>query len=139
MADFYALENGTLNNPYRFIEKGAVVALTDAEAVVYIKSKWLRPVGEKRKPAPPIMSHLAANKDGNASRLAEPFKAQAPEGISTDSYMANIAAIQARELKEDAASIEADVVFQNVAASESTIETTGGDAAEGTGNQDVLG
>jgi hypothetical protein len=135
MPKFYALENGTLANPYRFIEKGTEVELTDAQAVVYMKSRWLRPVEEKRKPAPPIMSHMV----NTPSRLAEPFKPQAPEGISTDAYMANMAALRMREQNEDAAKVEKEVATENAAAAEATIETAGGDAAEGTGNQDVLG
>ncbi len=135
MPKFYAKENGTLANPYRFIEQGTEVELTDSEAVLYLKSRWLRPVEEKRKPAPPIMSHLTKQ----SAKLAEPFKVQPPEGISTVGYQANIEAIRQREANEDAVTVEDAVAGQNAAAAESTIEETGGDAAEGTGNQDVLG
>ncbi len=130
MAKFYALENGTMGNPYRFIEKDTVLELTEAEAVFYSKSRWLRPVEEKRKPTPPLMSHMAKT----VSTLAEVYQPQHSDAVSTPSYQANIDAIQRKESIEDA------IASENLAAATSVLaETTGGDATEGTGNQDVLG
>lgn len=134
MVQFYALENGTLGNPYRFIEKDTVLDLTEAEAAFYSKSRWLRPVEEKRRPAPPLMSHMAKA----VNTLAEVYRPQPSNEVATPQYQANIEALQRKEALEDAATA---VASQNLAtaASEAPAETTGGDATEGTGNQDVLG
>jgi hypothetical protein len=134
MVQFVALENGTLSNPYRFIVKESVVDLTDEEAVMYLKSKWLRPVSEKRKPVPPIMSHMAKE----VSKLAQPYQPQESSAISSENYNANIAAIQAKEAIEDGKTVDAAVASENEAAAEPTLENTGGDAAQGTGNQEVI-
>jgi hypothetical protein len=133
MPKFYAKENGTLSNPYRFIEKDTVLDLTEEQAVFFAKSRWLRPVEEKRLPAPPLMSHMAKE----TRTLAEVYRPQDSSAHETSNYQANIEAIKQREALEDAALTK--VAEENLAAAGSTIETTDGDAAQGTGNQDVLG
>lgn len=134
MPKFYAKENGTLGNPYRFIEKDTVLDLTDEQALFYAKSRWLRPVEEKRLPAPPLMSHMGKE----VRTLAEVYLPQDSSVHETSNYQANIDAIKKREDAEDAAA-NAKIAEANIAAAGSTIETTDGDAAQGTGNQDVLG
>lgn len=139
MVQFYALEHGTLGNPYRFVEKDSVVDLTEAEAAIYIKSRWLRPVEEKRKPAPPLMSHMAKT----VPQLPEVYRPQPSGDVSTPAYQSNIEAIQRKEAQEDAATNAAAIAAQNLVAAASGAPdadtTTGGDATQGTGNLDVLG
>lgn len=56
---FKALTHGNLSNPYREVVAGEVVVLTDAEAKLYEKSKWLRPKKEVDEARPqPLMPHM---------------------------------------------------------------------------------
>lgn len=138
MQQFMATTNGTVATkriPYRFLEKGQKIDLTDEEAEFYLKSSWLRPVAEVLgRPVPPIMSHMPKI----VSRVAQPFQPQASSATQGEGYNANIRALQEREAREDGKPIVQAVAEQNAAAAESKIESTGGAAAQGTGNQDAF-
>mgnify|MGYP003395327570 CR=1 FL=1 len=67
---FRAIENGTLNNPYRFVAKDSVVELTDEEADFYAKSKWLLPLKKANAIVPPpLMSHMNIKHDTRSSAM----------------------------------------------------------------------
>lgn len=124
MRKFTALENGTLSDPYRFVQKGSEVELTNSEAKVYAKSKWLIPseVVAKRV-TPPLMSHMNIGRQDHTLTPIEALNL-APSLTKVDKqYQENMDRIVANEKAQDGFGKPAD-------------ESTTG---EGTGNQDVLG
>lgn len=111
---FKALTDGTLSNPFRHVPKDSEILLTDAEAALYKKSRWLRPKAEADKIVEqPLMAHMKVHDpvakmppysvpNGDKEEFAQGSKA----------YKANMEVLRAAEARLD--------------------------KAEGTGNQDPL-
>lgn len=137
MQSFTAIDNGTVATkriPYLFLEKGKKIDLTDEEATFYLKSKWLRPTDEVNgRPVPPLMSHTM----NIVKKSPVPPSALPASATMTPGYNSNMDALLKKEAAEDGKPIEQAVAAQNAAAAESKIETGGGTAQAGTGNQEV--
>lgn len=125
MPKFKALTHGSLSTPYREVQEGEIVELTDVEAAHYAKSKWLRPLKEVMAMKPvPLMSHMrivggqSVSSEGQLPEYARPDPKLAVEQaqIGTENFNAQMTAIKANEAKQDAASAK----------------------GKGTGNQDPL-
>ncbi len=120
---FKALSQGTMSNPYRFIEKDQVVHLTEEEAAFYKKSRWLRPKAEVDAMKPqPLMPHLKiTGSDGSQGRVMQMPPYALPPSPMTQNYQDQMDAIGKKEAIEDG-----------------VLGATGEEAATGTGNQDPL-
>lgn len=121
---YKAIENGTLNNPYRFVPKDSTVELTEEEQKTYAKSKWLLPLHKANAIQElPLMPYMGA-KNNTALNSLEAIN-QLPVNKQYDEQMKTIMAGEQREDAKASADAEA-----------STTETTG---ATGTGNLNPLG
>lgn len=118
---YKALTHGTLNHPYRFVEKGEIVDLPEP-----IQAAWLMPLEEALKLKPlPITSAMNLTKMDGLRALDNPHSG-VPIVPSNPAYESQMAAIRERHAAEDAglSSLGKHIV-----------NDTGG---EGTGNKEVL-
>lgn len=114
MPDFKSLTHGTLSNPYREVQAGQVVSLTDKEAQLYEKSRWLRPKAEVDGAKPqPLMPHMRVVGGESVSGLevkipdyAKPDAKIAAEQaqVGTQNFNKQMDALKASEARQDAAS-----------------------------------
>lgn len=143
--EYKAISNGTLNNPYRFIEKDQIV-VSDVE----IKSKWLVSIEAADKIAKePLMSHMnTADKPQPRAALngIDAMRQLDPASVADQAYTKNIQTLQKFERAQDVIIPQANAapdkppVNQGTAAPVDTQQQPGGEAAQkGTGDQDVLG
>lgn len=138
MAKYIALNNGTLSNPYRFIEKGKII--DDSELPEGFASKWLIPVEEYQKIARsdvPMANLERRRSQGKPYKAVDALKA----GLMNDPYSQRIAEIRKNEALQDAAQkqkLEPQVVPQIPTPAPTEINT-GGEAAQSSGDQEVLG
>lgn len=123
---FKALSNGTLSNPYRFVEKDQVIDIPDDQVEFFAKSKWLRPLEEvNRTPTPPIMPFMKVS--GMNGIQAIEASRNPPPSPTLHNYDSNMAAILRKEAVQD------KVAAENKAAADATIGEVG------TGNLDPIG
>lgn len=99
MIEHIALENGTLANPYRFIEKGRTVHLSKEEAEFY-KGSWLRPTKEGRKilDTPPLFPGINMTGTNGVQAMKE-IERNPRQG--SDQYNDQMRVIIAAERKAD--------------------------------------
>lgn len=125
MYRYRAVTAGTLSNPYRYIAEGEPVV-----SPVELKYKWLKPEGEYRKaaalPVVPYMDSARAGKDVQQVMFA-------PVAPRPD-YDANIKLIAEGEATRDA---KAAAAVTAPAPAAQPVQQ-GGDAPQGSGNQEVL-
>lgn len=128
MPKYRAITNGTLNNPYRFVERGEIVDLPKA---LEKPSKWLIPletIGTKPLPEPSIFQP-ELNPNDSARRLHEIKVAPVAE---QSAYQQQINTL----IKHEQANPIQSAPVQS--APEPVVENQPGGEAEGTGNQEVL-
>lgn len=137
MPVYKALSNGTLADPYRFIEKGGEIDLNKKEVEIYRNSKWLRPKAEvDGMIEPPLMGCI--NVTGTNGIQAMNALNAIPPSPATQQYNDQMAVILRKEAMEDAA---AERIAAQVAAGikpETDNQTPGGETGKGTGNQEVI-
>lgn len=143
VVEYKALANGTLSNPYRFVEKDEIVYLPEG-----FKSKWLVPVAVANSlPVEGIMSHInTGGQRPNDAIAALRDPAFGPNQTYSPQYNQVLEDLKAGEALRDGKTSGFSGIQQPIAPAGSDIiqepvdNQTGGVTAqgEGSGNQDVL-
>lgn len=119
---YKALSSGTLNDPYRYIEQGAVIKLP-----VEIKASWLQPF-DMEEPALPVLP-VTSSMNYAGSQVTP---VTVPPTPVPDAYKAQMEKVVELEAAQDAALGKGTEAIS--VASDASAEAP----SEGTGNQDVI-
>lgn len=125
---YKALSSGTLNDPYRYIEEGAVI-----KSPVEIKASWLKPF-DKAEPVIPVLPVTSSMKIAGSDDTA----VVVPPAPIPDAYKAQMEAVLKLEAAQDASLGSGGQGAEATAVAETTLPASEGAPAEGTGNQDVI-
>lgn len=123
---YKALSSGTLNDPYRYIEEGAVI-----KSPVEIKASWLKPFDTVEPVIPVLPVTSSVNYAGSQVTAIT-----VPPTPIPDAYKAQMEKVIELEAAQDAALGNGSV--EATASVETSADASAEAPSEGTGNQDVI-